>query len=76
MMVHSRETCLSFSSDTVIDTVIDATPLHRPLRDTGLVNNHAYSILEVRELGNVQPGVQTTIGDFAHWIATTDVSIA
>jgi hypothetical protein len=44
-----------------------------PLRDAGLVNNHAYSVLDVRELPGVMPGVQTTLVDYSDWLASDKV---
>jgi hypothetical protein len=44
-----------------------------PLRDVGLVNNHAYSVLDVRELPGVMPGVQTTLVDYSDWLASDKV---
>lgn len=47
--------------------------LYRPLRDVGLVNNHAYSILDVREVSGVLPGVQTNLADFSNWMLLKNV---
>lgn len=54
-------------------SVIRASLICRPLLDVGLVNNHAYSVLDVRELPGVSPGVQTTLADYSEWLATGKV---
>jgi len=40
-----------------------ATAYDRSLKQVGLVGTHAYSVLEVRELPDVTPGMQSTLAD-------------